>query len=326
MQKENSMWSKLAFNRETMIKLFSLVSVIVISCVFCAMSPAFLGRRNLLNILKDLSPVLMLACGEAFVLMLGSIDLSTGCIASCAAVMLTVLLGKIGPAAYLVVLGYGVFAGVFNGLAHTYLQIPSFIATLSTQAIWQSCAYLLSGGQPLAMLPDIWPYVNWGKISFFECVPLLFVVAFLVLLIYTVISKYTGIGKTIFAVGSNERATWLMGQNVRLAKMLACLLSGLGAAIAGIFFAVKLKSGIPTVGVQYNMLGIAAAVLGGVQMTGGRGSVFMTLLGALLITIIQNGMNVIGVDGLWQQIIFGALMLAAIFMNSDKDHKGLVVK
>lgn len=127
MQKENSMWKKITSNRETLTKLFSLASVIVISCVFCAMRPSFLSPRNIINILRDLSPVLTLACGEAFVLMLGSIDLSTGCIASCAAVMLTVLLGKIGPAAYLVVLAYGMFAGLFNGFAHTYLQIPPLL-------------------------------------------------------------------------------------------------------------------------------------------------------------------------------------------------------
>lgn len=178
----------------------------------------------------------------------------------------------------------------------------------------------------MSMLPDIWPYVDWGKVSLFGCIPVMFLAGMVLLLIYTAFSKCTSTGKTIFAAGANERAAWLMGQNVRKAKMMAFLCSGTGAAVAGIFFAVKNKSGIPTVGVQYNMLGIAAAVLGGVQMTGGKGSVFMTLLGALLITIIQNGMNVIGVDALWQNIVFGALLLIAIFMNSDKDHKGLVVK
>lgn len=103
------------------------------------------------------------------------------------------------------------------------------------------------------------------------------------------------------------------------------MFSSLGACIGGILFAVKAKSGIPTVGTQYNMLSIAAAVMAAYPGAV-AGSIFMTLLGALLITMIQNGMNVIGIDALWQNIIFGALLLLAIFMNSDKNHKGLVVK
>lgn len=326
MSNENSIWARIGRNREALTKYLALASAVIISLVFSAITPNFLGPRNILNILKDLSPVLVLACGEAFVLMLGSIDLSIGCIASCSAVMLTVLLKSVGPWAYVVVICYGIFAGLLNGVLHTRLGVPSFIATLSTQAIWQSCAYMLSGGQPLTMLPAVWPFVDWGKITFFSCVPLLFVVALLVLLAASVISRFTIPGRTIRAAGSNERATWLMGRNVRKAKLIAFLCSGIGAAIGGIFFAVKLKSGIPTVGTQYTMLAIAAAVLGGVQMTGGRGSILLTLLGALLITIIQNGMNVVGVDGLWQQIIFGMLLLVAIFMNSNRSHKGLIVK
>ncbi|MDO4990288.1 MAG: ABC transporter permease [Eubacteriales bacterium] len=318
--------NKVGMDRETMTKIFSLFSTIVISVVFCIMRPTFLSVKNITNILRDMSPTLVMACGVAFALMLGSIDLSTGTVASCAAVLMTVLLQEVGVWAYPIVIIYGVFAGALNGLLHTKLGVPSFIATLSTQAIWQSAAYLLSGGQPLSLLPKAWPLVNWGKVNILGCIPLLFLAALVVLLVYSFISRYTGIGRTVRAVGSNERATWLMGQNVHAAKILAFMCSGLGAAIGGIFFAVKAKSGVPTVGVQYNMLGIAAAVLGGIQMTGGKGSVFMTLLGALLITIIQNGMNVVGVDGLWQQIIFGALLLAAIYMNSDKDHKGLIVK
>ena len=326
MNTEKALWGRFSGNREALTKILTLASTAAILVVFTAITPSFLGLRNIVNILKDLSPVLVMACGEGYVLMLGSIDLSIGSIASCAAVLLTVLLKWIGPWAYPVVLLYGVLAGVLNGYLHTRLSVPSFIATLSTSAIWQSCAYLLSGGQPLTMLPDVWPYVNWAKVTLFGAVPVLFLAALLVLAAYSMVSRFTTAGHAVRASGSNERATWLMGQNVRRAKVIAFLNAGLGAALGGIFFAVKLKSGIPTVGVQYTMLAIAAAVLGGIQMTGGKGAILMTLLGALLITIIQNGMNVVGVSGLMQQIIFGAILLAAIFVNSDKNHKGLVVK
>ena len=326
MQGEMNLKDRVLNDRELMTKCLSFLSIIVLSIVFCFINPTFLSPRNILNLLKDMSPVMVMAAGQAFVLMLGSIDLSTGTMASCSAVMLTILLSRIGPWAYFVVLAFGLTAGLLNGTIQAKLGIPSFIATRSTQAIWQSLAYVISGGMPLSMAKPVWIYVDWGKVKFFNCIPLLFIVAFLVLIILSVVSRFTGIGHTVLATGANERATWLIGRNVKKAKIVAFVFSSLGACIGGILFAVKAKSGIPTVGTQYNMLSIAAAVMGGVSMSGGRGSIFMTLLGALLITMIQNGMNVIGIDALWQNIIFGALLLLAIFMNSDKNHKGLVVK
>lgn len=326
MQRVKAALNNLTKNRGAMTQYLAFVSTVLLSIFFYVMNPNFLKARNIINILRDISPIMILACGEALILMMGSIDLSIGSIASCAAVMLTVLLEKFGVWAYVVVLLYGAFAGTFNGVLHTKLGIPSFIATLCSQAIWQSAAYLISGGQPLTMMPPVWPLVNWAKVSYFSAIPLLFLVALAVLVIYSMISKYTKTGRTVLAVGANERASWLMGQNVRRAKMLAFFLSGLGGAIGGIFFAVKLKSGIPTVGAQYLMPAIASAVLGGVAMTGGKGILIFTLLGSLLITIIQNGMNVIGVDGLWQQVIFGSLLMAAIYMNSNKNYRNLVVK
>ena len=326
MESTVSLKEKLAENKENFTKILTLAAIVVLAVAFFSMNHSFLSKRNILNILKDLSPIMIMSAGQAFCLMLGSIDLSTGCIASCAAVMLTVLMGQIGAAAYLVVIVYGIGAGLLNGFVHARLGIPSFIATLSTQAIWASAALLISGGQPLSMLPAVWPYVDWGKIVFFDVIPLLFIVALVILIIISVISKFFTVGHTILAAGANERATWLIGLDVKKAKVVAFLLSGTGAAIGGILFAVKLKSGIPTVGVPYNMYSIAAAVMSGVSMSGGKGSIFMTLLGSLLIAMIQNGMNVVGVDGLWQNIIFGALLLFAIFLNSNKDHKGLIVK
>jgi ribose transport system permease protein len=118
----------------------------------------------------------------------------------------------------------------------------------------------------------------------------------------------------------------LIGLKVAHTKLIAFILSGFGAALAGILFAVKLKSGIPTVGVQYNLMSIAAAVLGGVLLTGGKGNMLFTFIGVLLITSIQNGMNVIAVDGFWQKIVFGLIVVVAIYINSDRNNRRLVVK
>ncbi len=312
-------------HRNDLTKYSSLISIVILIAVFFSINPNFGGIVNIKNILMDISPLLVMSCGVAFTLMLGSIDLSTGSIASCSAVMLTVLLTKIGPPAYAVVVIYGILAGLLNGLLHTVLKVPSFIATLSTQCIWQSAAFILSGGMPLAMLPVNWPYVDWAKISIGP-VPVMFLLALAVMLVYFILQSRTTLGKTILALGANERAARLIGLKINKAKVIGFLLSGLGAALGGIFFAAKLKSGIPTVGEQYTLMAIASAVLGGVALTGGKGSIPMTLIGVCLITIIQNGMNVIAVNGLWQQIVFGALVLCAIYLNSDRVRKDLVVK
>ena len=313
------------FKKENFNKIFSVASLIILMVFFTVVNSSFFSAYNIKNILTDMSPLLLMACGVSFILFLGSIDLSIGSIASCAAVMLTFLLDKIGPMAYAVVILYGLAAGLLNGILHTKLKVPSFIATLSTQSIWQSAAYLISGGMPMVMVPAVWPYINWAKAGI-GFVPLLFLAAVVVLLACYVLQKRMALGRTMMALGTNERAARLIGLEVVKAKIVAFTISGLTAALGGIFFAVKLKSGIPTVGEQYTLMAIASSVLGGIMLTGGKGNVLLTILGVGLITVIQNGMNVIAVDGFWQKIVFGLLVIIAIFMNTDKSRRNLVVK
>jgi len=326
--KENSLgklWEKLQTRTNDLTKYLSLISIIILIVLFSILNANFFGISNIKNILMDISPLLVMSCGVACTIFLGSIDLSIGSIASCAAVILTVLLKETGGTAYIIVAIYGLLAGLLNGILHTVLKVPSFIATLSTQCIWQSAAFIISGGMPLAMLPDTWPFVAWAKISLGP-IPLMFLIALVVMLTYFIIQSRTTTGKTILAIGANEKAARLIGLKITKAKIVAFTLSGLGAAVGGIFFAAKLKSGIPTVGEQYTLMAIASSVLGGISLSGGKGTIPMTLLGVCLITVIQNGMNVVAVDGLWQQIVFGALVLCAIYLNSDRTRKSLVVK
>ncbi len=321
----NIMKIKKAITFENVNKYLSGVSIIVLVILFTAMNPAFLGAINVKNILVDISPLLAMASGVACVLLLGSIDLSIGSICSCAVVMLTVLLQKIGIWAYPVVVVYGIIAGLINGIIFTKVKIPAFIVTLSTMSIWQSCAYIISGGMPLAMPSKIWGLVNWTKVAV-GFIPLIFVLAVIIMCLFGFFQHRFVLGRGMIAVGANEKATRLMGLNVPRIKVMAFTLSGLGAAIGGIFFAAKLKSGIPTVGEPYQMMAIAAAVLSGISLSGGKGNIYTAILGVLLITLIQNGMNVIQVDGFWQQIVFGILIIFAISINTDRSIRGFVVK
>ena len=305
--------------------VLTVISLFLVIIIFTAINPRFLSLYNIKNILTDSAPLLLMTIGVSCVLLLGSIDLSNGSVASCAAVMLTILLPRIGSLAFLIVALYGLFAGYMNGFLHTRLKVPSFIATLCTQAIWQSIALLISGGQPLTMIPDVWPLLKWGKISFGP-IPLLFLFAAAMMCIYFFIQSRTSMGRTFMAIGCNEKAARLIGLRIEHSKLMAFVLSGFGAGLAGIVFAVKLKSGIPTVGAQYNLMSIAAAVLGGVLLTGGKGNILFTFIGVSLIMSIQNGMNVIAVDGFWQKIVFGLIVVFAIYLNSDRKNLRLVVK
>ena len=220
------------FKKENFNKIFSVASLIILMVFFTVVNSSFFSAYNIKNILTDMSPLLLMACGVSFILFLGSIDLSIGSIASCAAVMLTFLLDKIGPMAYAVVILYGLAAGLLNGILHTKLKVPSFIATLSTQSIWQSAAYLISGGMPMVMVPAVWPYINWAKAGI-GFVPLLFLAAVVVLLACYVLQKRMALGRTMLALGTNERAARLIGLEVVKAKIVAFTISGLTAALGG---------------------------------------------------------------------------------------------
>lgn len=316
---------KTIFSGENLSKVFSVASIVILVVIFTSINPRFIIPGNITNILNAMAPLLAMASGVALVLMLGSVDLSIGAVVSCSAVMLTVLFDEIGAAAYVVVIFFGIFAGLLNGAIHNFLKIPSFITTLCTMSIWQSVALIVADAQPLPILPPAWPLIDWGRITF-GVIPILFVVALGVNIVYTIISIKTRTGRAVLFSGSNEKAARLMGMDITRAKMTAFTLSGLSASIAGILFSVMLRSGIPTVGDPYTLMAIASAVLGGVALSGGRGAIPMVIIGALLINIIQNGMNVIAVDGFWQQIVFGVIVILAIFMNSDRKTKNLIIK
>jgi len=313
------------FNFENLINYVSGVSIIVLIIAFAAINQRFVSLLNIKNLLTDISPLLAMSCGETIVLLIGSIDLSIGSIVSCSVVLFTVLLQIIGFWAYPAVILFGVFAGLLNGFVYAKLKVPSFIVTLCAASIWQSAAYLLSGGIPLTMPSKILGFVRWGKVNF-SFLPLLFIVSVVFMLSYYVFQQRTIMGKTIYALGANERAARIAGLNVNAAKMWAFTLSGVGSAVAGLLFAVKLKSGIPTLGESYILMAIAAAVLGGNSLIGGKGSVLMTLLGVSLVVVIQNGLNVVGVGAFWQQVIFGGLVLFAVYTNVARSGRDIINK
>lgn len=290
-----------------------------------AINPRFISPINLSNILSDMSAVLLLSIGVTFILLIGSIDLSIGAMSSCACVIFAVTVPTLGWTGVFFALAYGLAAGFLSGLLYVKLKIPSFIATFGTMSVWQSVALIISNGSPRQIGKDYWTYTQWFKIKL-GIVPMPFILAMLVFVILLVVERKTKFGRTLFAVGGNESAARMAGLNVDGSKIAVFVLMGLLSALAGIFFAANLKSGIPTVGEPFTLTAIAAVALGGTSMSGGKGGLLKTLAGVILVILIQNGMNVIGVGVFWQKITFGLIILVALYVTTDRKRRNLIVK
>lgn len=305
--------------------LISFTFLVVLLLVMYCIKPAFLNGTNIKNLLTDVSPLLILTAGITFVLRLGSIDLSIGSISSLSAVMFAMLIGRVGWITYLIVFAFGILAGAINGFFHAKVRIPSFIVTLATMSFWQSIAYIISGGSPQQIYKESWYLINWVKQKA-GVVPFIFLFALFVLVVLCIIQEWRKIGRYISAVGYNERTAVVAGVGVVRAKVIAFTICGACAALGGILFAAKSKTGNVSVGDAYTMYAIVAAVLGGASLSGGRGRVIGALSGAAIVIAMQNGMNILAINSYWQNILFGAIVLCSMILGSRTNDKRMVVK
>ncbi|MDO4270161.1 MAG: ABC transporter permease [Eubacteriales bacterium] len=306
----------------TWIRVFAAV---VIFIVFTLANFNFVSSGNLKNLLTDSVPYLVMGIGVTFVLLVGSIDLSIGAVCSTATVIVAVLLPTMGYTSYLVALAMGIVAGFINGLLVVYLKIPSFIATLGSMGAWQTVAYLVSGSSPIQIKKAQWPMIDWAR-SAFGIIPLPFVLALVLLLVFYLVQTKTSFGKNTFAVGVNERAAAVAGVNVNRTKLLIFTVCGACAALGGIVLAAKLRSGLPTIGATMNMAVTAAVVLGGTALTGGKGGLVQTLIGCFIYNMLLSGLNMVGITSYYQDIVFGLLMIAAVYFTVDRSDRHSVVK
>jgi len=303
----------------------SIFAVVALVIFFSLNNGNFLSAFNINSILIDMAPLLAVGLGVTFVLLIGSIDLSIGAIVSVSAVLLSLLITDYGYWAYLVAIAFGLFAGLINGILYTKLKIPSFISTLGTMSIFQSFAYILSKGEPVQIGVQDWKFISFEKFDI-GIIPSVFIVTLILFAFMYLIQRKTKLGKYLYAIGGNERSSKIAGINVDRIKILVFTLSGLCCSIGGILLAIKLKSGVPTVGVPITLMGIATVVLGGTALTGGKGSVIRAVIGVTLVLVIQNGMSIMGVDAFWQQIIFGLLIILAVLLTTDRSGRDTIIK
>jgi ribose transport system permease protein len=294
-----------------------VITLVVLVALVGALQPVFLQPATLLELAGDTAVLFILATGVTFVIMLGGIDLSLQSMASLSSVIVALTLPRLGYGAFAAALAAGAIAGLLSGLAHTRLRIPSFIATLAMGGVLASTALVSSGERSITLGADERPYLGWITGNALG-IPNVVVIGLVVLLVAHLLQAHTRFGRYSAAIGAGEPAAYASGVKVSRQKVVAYVLSGGFAALAGIILTGRLASGSPTLAAEMLLPAIAAVVVGGTAITGGVGSVWRTLVGALIISVVRIGMTFLGVNIFAQNIVFGAVLVIAVAITIDR--------
>ncbi|WP_281365741.1 ABC transporter permease subunit [Paenibacillus alginolyticus] len=303
-----------------MQSLGSLLGLVLIVVILSVVNGDFLTVGNIFNVLRQISINALIAFGMTFVILTGGIDLSVGSILALSSAFTAGLMAS-GMNTWLAVgigLIGGLMMGAINGLLITKGKVAPFIATLATMTVFRGLTLVYTQGRPITGFKE--DFAMLGKGYFLQIpMPIIWmVIAFAVLYI---ILKHTTFGRRVYALGSNEEATWLSGINTSKVKILVYSISGLLAAISGIILTSRLNSAQPTAGGAFELDAIAAVVLGGTSLSGGRGWIVGTLIGAMIIGVLDNGLNLLNVSSFYQQVVKGVVILIAVLLDRSKARK-----
>ena len=288
--------------------VFILISLIIIFSIF---SEYFLTSRNLLNITRQISINLIVAIGMTFVIITGEIDLSVGSIAALAGVATGWVIVSTSSIFLGIMAGIfvGVLIGLLNGVLTVYGKVQSFIVTLAMLGLARGLALVWTDGKPISGLPKNFEILGAG---YFGIIPVSTIIAILIFIITFIVFSRTKHGIYIRSIGANREAARLSAIPVKRYRIIAFLLSGLLSAIGGIIITSRLISAQPTAAVGMELNVIAAVILGGASLSGGIGTITGTFLGSIIIGVINNGMNLIGISAFFQQIVKGIIILIAV--------------
>lgn len=294
---------------------YVIVLAILLECIiFAFFAPAFFSVDNLVNVALSISVIGILSVGMTFVILTGGIDLSIGSVIALAGVCAAILAAQtnsvlIGFSAALLI---SIMSGAFNGFFTAYLKVPPFIVTLAVLTIARGLAFILSDGRSVGSLLDNFLWL--GRTIVFG-LPLPVLLMLLTFAAGWFVLRKTRFGRYVYAIGGNAEASFLAGLNVKRLTFFVYLLNGFLVGLASIVLASRLGAGVPNVGSQYELDVIAAVVVGGTSLTGGRGSVVATFFGAIFIALLNNGLNLAGVDPYLQKIALGIVILIAVLAD-----------
>ncbi|WP_413540118.1 ABC transporter permease [Aerococcus viridans] len=305
--------------KEMLSKLGPLLALIVLIIFVSILSPSFLSLTNLMNLMRQVSTNALIAFGMTFVIITGGIDLSVGStLALSSAIMAGMIVNGIDPLiAMTVSLIAGFILGAVNGLLITKGKLVPFIATLATMTIYRGATLVLTDGKPITGLDETFIFQFMGRGYFFG-IPFPIVITLVVFALLFVLLHKMSFGRKTFAIGGNEKASFIAGVKSNKIKIFVYSISGVLASLAGIILTSRLNSAQPTAGESYEMDAIASVVLGGTSMSGGKGRIFGTLIGALIIGTLNNGLNLLGVSTFYQQIVKGIVIIIAVLIDRRK--------
>lgn len=300
-------------------KLIPFLGLILLIIMISILNPAFLDLSNLLNLLRQISINGLIAFGMTFVILTGGIDLSVGSILALSSAFIALLITSGVDPILAIIIGVviGFILGVVNGIFVTKGNMAPFIATLATMTIFRGLTLVVTDGNPITNLGDNYLFQLFGKGYFFG-IPVPAVTMTLVFIILFVILHKTTFGRHTYAIGGNEIASKISGIKVNHVKIFIYGISGLMAALAGAILTSRLNSAQPTAGTAYELDAIAAVVLGGTSLTGGKGRIVGTLIGVLIIGVLNNGLNLLGVSSFYQQVVKGVVILIAVLIDRKK--------
>lgn len=293
----------------------AFVAVLVLGLFLSVASDYFLNVRNLSNILAQASVIALLAGGQTFVILTGGVDLAVGALTALAGAVSGYLMVKLGVNPYLaiaVAFAIGAAVGVFNGYLVAYVGIPAFIVTLGGLTLWRGLAFDLTGGFDMAGLPEPFPTIGYGEFLGLA-MPIWITAAFYLLMGFML--SGTKLGRYVYAIGSNEMGARQVGINIRGYKLGVYVVSGLACALAAIVLMGRMDSASGKMAQMFELDAIAAVILGGTSLFGGRGSLWGSLLGAILISMIRNGMNLLEVSQFKQMMAIGAVVIIAVWID-----------
>ena len=293
----------------------ALVALLVLSLFLTFASPYFLLTGNLSNILVQASVIALLAGGQTFVILTGGVDLAVGAITALAGAFAGHMMIKLGInpyAAILVALAIGAAVGLFNGYLVAFVGIPSFIVTLGGLTLWRGLAFDATGGFDNSGMPPLIRFLGYGE---FLGVPMPTWIASTYFVVMAFVLSSTKLGRYVYAMGSNEMGARQVGINIRWYKLSVYVVSGLSCALGAIVLMGRMDSSSGKMAQNFELDAIAAVILGGTSLFGGRGSIWGSLLGAVLITMIRNGMNLMEISQFRQMMAIGAVVIIAVWID-----------
>ncbi len=304
-------------------KLASLLSLLIIIFLLSLLSPFFLTTDNLLSIGLQMAVIAIMSIGQMWIIISGGIDLSVGSVLALSGVVTTLLIsGGLDIASASLA---GIFVGSLCGLVSGFLiavgKLPPFISTLGMMGIARGMALIITKGVPIFGLPESFAVIGNGRIA--HLIPLPVLLTLLLAVLGHIILTQTPFGRYTYAIGSNFEAARLSGIRTTRTIIYIYLLGGFLSGIAGIILASRLSTGQPTAGTGYELDVIAACVIGGASLSGGAGTIWGAILGALLIGVLRNGCNLLDISAFWQQVAIGAIIVIAVFIDQyQKNSQG----